>query len=69
MYLQLEKIHKHEGLCTYNVALRSVACIHCWWQKAVNIKYSECVSVALIIQHAMRMRRTVLSSTVCPAVP
>ena len=24
MYLRLEKIHKDEGQCTYNVALRSV---------------------------------------------
>ena len=24
MYLQLAKIHQHEGQCTYNVALRSV---------------------------------------------
>jgi hypothetical protein len=29
--------------------------------KAVSIKYSECVSVALIIQHAKRMRLVVLS--------
>ena len=27
-----------------------------------------CVSVALVIQHAMRARHTVLSSVVCPAL-
>ena len=27
------------------------------------------MSVALVIQHAMRMRRTVLSSVACPAEP
>ena len=27
---------------------------------AINIKYSECVSVALIIQHAKRMHRIIL---------
>jgi hypothetical protein len=31
----------------------------------MNIKYCECVSVALVIQHAMRMRRVVLSSVAC----
>jgi hypothetical protein len=28
--------------------------------KAVNITYSECVFVALVIQHAKRMRRIIL---------
>jgi hypothetical protein len=37
-------------------------------EKAVNITYSECVSVALVIQHAIRMRRIVLSSVSCLAV-
>ena len=30
--------------------------------------YSERVSVALCIQHAERMRRTVLSAVACPAL-
>jgi hypothetical protein len=29
--------------------------------KAISIVYSECVSVALVTQHAMRMRPNVLS--------
>ena len=37
--------------------------------KAVNITYSECVSVALVIQHAMRMPRVIFPSVACPAVP
>ena len=37
--------------------------------KAISITYSECVSVALVIQHAMRMRRIRLSSMACLAVP
>jgi hypothetical protein len=39
--------------------------------KAITItySYSECVSVALVIQHAKRMRRIILSSVVCLAVP
>jgi hypothetical protein len=31
-----------------------------------NITYSECVPVALGIQHAVRMRRIILSSVACP---
>jgi hypothetical protein len=31
--------------------------------------YSECVSVALVIQHAKGTRRIILSSVACPAVP
>jgi len=31
--------------------------------------YAQCVSVALVILHEMRMRRTVLSTVVCPALP
>ena len=36
--------------------------------KVVSITYSECVSVALVIQHAMRMRRILFSSLACSAV-
>ena len=38
-------------------------------EKKVSIKYSKCVSVALVIQHAKRMRRIVLPSAACPALP
>jgi hypothetical protein len=33
------------------------------------VTYSECVSVAVGIQHAKRMRRIILSSVACLAVP
>jgi hypothetical protein len=33
---------------------------------AITITYSECVSIALIIQHATRTRRIILSSVACP---
>jgi hypothetical protein len=33
--------------------------------KAGSVTYYECVFMALVIQHAMRMRRTVLSSVAC----
>ena len=35
----------------------------------MNVTYYECVLVALVVQHAMRMRRTILSSVACPALP
>jgi hypothetical protein len=36
--------------------------------KAISITYSECVYVALVIQHAKRMRRIILTSVACLAV-
>jgi len=36
--------------------------------KVINIRYSECVSVALFVQHAKRMRHTILSSAAFLAV-
>jgi hypothetical protein len=42
---------------------------HCCHGKAISITHSECVSVALIIQHAKRMRRIILLSVACQAVP
>jgi hypothetical protein len=35
----------------------------------INITYSECVSVALVIHHAMRMRRIILSFVACLVLP
>jgi len=34
-----------------------------------GITYSECISVASVIQDAMRMRRIILLSVISPAVP
>ena len=36
--------------------------------KAITVTYSECVSVTLVVHHAMRMRRTILSSVTCLAL-
>ena len=36
------------------------SCNHCYSGKEINITYSECVLVALGIQHAMRMRLIVI---------
>ena len=38
-------------------------------EKTIRISYSECLSVALIFQHANRMRHTVLPSVACLALP
>ena len=36
------------------------SCNHCCSEKGIGITYSECVSVALGTQHAMRMRHIVI---------
>jgi hypothetical protein len=42
---------------------------HCCCGKSIIITYSECAFVVFAIQHAKRMRRIILSSAACPAVP
>jgi hypothetical protein len=42
---------------------------YCGCGKAISITYFECVSVASDIQRAKRMRRIILLSVACPAVP
>jgi hypothetical protein len=49
--------YKIERQCTYNVTLRRVRVTIA---AVENITYSECVYLALVIQHAMRMRSTVI---------
>ena len=41
---------------------------NCFRGTAMSITYSECVFVALGIQHVMRMRRVILFSVASPAV-
>jgi len=41
---------------------------HCCRGKGMSITYSECVSVVLVTQHAVRMRFILLSSMTCVAV-
>ena len=52
--------------CKRNVEARSFN--HYWCEKAISIKYSGCVSVALIIQRAKCIRCIVMSSVAWPAV-
>jgi hypothetical protein len=49
-----------------NIKARS--CSHCCHGKAISVTYSECVFVALVIQHAKRMRRVILTSVASPAL-
>ena len=49
--------------------MRPLSPLLCTVQKAINITYSESVSVALFIRHAKRMRIILLSSVACLAVP
>jgi hypothetical protein len=55
--------------CTYKVIFRRVRVTIVAVEKQLSITYSECVSVILIIQHAMRMCRIILSSVSCLALP
>jgi len=41
----------------------------CCHGRAISITYSECASVALVIQHAMHMPYILLSSVACLALP
>jgi len=53
--------------CKRNFEARS--CNHYWRGNAKSIIYSGCVSVALIIQRAKRIRCIVMSSVVWRAIP
>jgi len=50
-----------------NNGLRS--CYQCCSRKEKSITYSVCVSVALVIQHAVRIRSIILPSVACLTVP
>ena len=55
--------------CTYKCKFEARSGNHFCCGKAITVKYYECVSVALVIQHAKRMRHIILSSMACLAVP
>ena len=42
---------------------------HCCREESISITYSECVSVAVVIQNAKRMRRVIYSSVASTALP
>jgi len=59
--------NKRGIICVRDIGASSLN--HCCRGKAISITYSECVFIAIVIQHAKRMRRTKLSSVDCLALP
>ena len=55
--------------CTYKRTIKVHSRDHGCRGKAVSITYSECLSVALCIQLAMRVRRITILSVACLALP
>ena len=53
-------------LCTVAIAYKTGddieerSCNHCYSGKAISITYSECVFLAFVNQHVMRLRHTVI---------
>ena len=60
-----EEILNKTGNVRINVTFRRVSEIIVAAGKAAGITYSECMFVALGIQHAMRMRRNIPSPVAC----
>jgi hypothetical protein len=60
---------KQDTHCTYRRNIEARSRNHSYSGKAVCMSYSECMSVALVTQHAKRMRRIILSSVACLAQP
>jgi hypothetical protein len=52
----------------YKRNIEALSCNHGGREKPINIQYSMCVFVALVIQHAERMRYITLTFLACPAV-
>jgi hypothetical protein len=61
-------IFKLDQQCTYDTILKHIRATTVPAEKSISVTYSECVFVALVIQHAMHMNQIVIchlpSSTV-----
>jgi hypothetical protein len=68
-HLQAHNNSKQDTQCTYKLNIEARSRNRYCHGKTIHIAYSECVAVALVIQHAKRMRRIILLSAVCLALP
>jgi hypothetical protein len=66
VFVRTQKRQNRE--CTYNVTLRHVRVTSFAVEKQKSLHIMS-VSVVLVIQHPMSMRRIILPSVACPAVP
>ena len=55
--------------CMYKRSIDAHSLKHCCRGKAISITYSECVSVALVIQHAKHIHRIIFVICGLPALP
>jgi hypothetical protein len=53
----------------YECNIEVSSCNFCCRGEAVSVTHSECVSVTLVIQHTKPVRRIILYSAVCLALP
>lgn len=60
--------YKRDRQRKYKVTLRRVRVIICLSAKTINLTYSECVFLELIIQHGKRVPRIILLSLPCPVL-
>jgi hypothetical protein len=54
------EVHKQDMQCTYKRKTEARSCNQICRGKAVSITYSECVFIALVIQHAKGMRHIIV---------
>ena len=67
---QTQNLVKYKaGNLHINVSLKLVHITIVAVGKKLNITFSECLFVAVVIQHAMRMRRIIFSSVASQATP
>ena len=59
------KYAEHDMQCTHKSDNEPRSRNHCYRGKARSVTNSECSSVALVIQHAKRMRRIILCPVAC----
>jgi hypothetical protein len=67
---RLQPKYKQDRQCTYKRNIMARSPNHCCRIKAISTTHSECVcSFSFSLRHEMRMRRIVLSSAACLALP